>query len=101
HWVDVAVDRVVREFEPVRIVVFGSQARGDGQDGSDLDMLVVLPRTESKFRDAVAIRRILADLPIAKDIVVATPEELDHSADLRDSVVKTANAEGRVVYERV
>ena len=36
-------DRIVRQFEPERIILFGSQARGDADDRSDVDLLVVMP----------------------------------------------------------
>jgi Nucleotidyltransferase domain. len=74
--VQAAVDRLVEAFDPLRIVVFGSYARGEAPH-SDLDLLVVLPEVEHKRDAAVAMRRVLADLPVSKDVVVATPEEIE------------------------
>jgi predicted nucleotidyltransferase len=66
-------DRIVRDFHPLQIILFGSHARGDAGPESDIDLLVVLPQVANKRLAAVAIRRALADLPVCKDIVVTTP----------------------------
>lgn len=69
-------ERIVRDFRPVQIILFGSHARGDHQSHSDVDLLVVFSELADKRKTAVDIRRALADLPVAKDILVTTPEEL-------------------------
>lgn len=62
--------------------------------------LVVLPEVPDKRRTTVAIRRALGDLPISKDIVVATPDEITRRGHLVGSVLRAALREGKIVYER-
>jgi len=64
------VDRIVRGFSPVRIILFGSRARGTATADSDVDLLVVTDRPGSKRRQAVAIDLALADISVAKDVVI-------------------------------
>ena len=94
-----AIDRIVAKFHPDRVMLFGSRARGDMREDSDYDLLVVLPQIRDKWSETVAVFRELGSLPISKDIVLATPEEVDRGGFL-GSVLRSALREGIVVYER-
>ena len=93
------VERIVRRFAPVRIILFGSRARGTARPDSDLDLLVVLPKAPDRRAAAVAVMRELADLPVGKDIIVSTPEHLAERGQVNGRVYKAALEEGRVIYE--
>ena len=94
------VDRIVDRFQPSRVLLFGSQAQGTAQRWSDVDLLVVLPDLQDKRRTAIDIRRSLGDLPVSKDIVVATPEEVDRRGHVVGTILHAALRDGKVVYER-
>jgi predicted nucleotidyltransferase len=94
------VDRIVRAFDPEKVILFGSLARGDDNEDSDVDLLVVLDDIENKHDAAVAILRVLGDMAVCKDIVVTTPEEISRRGDAIGSVLRPALREGKVLYER-
>jgi len=94
------VERIVYHFHPVRIILFGSQARGEATAESDVDLLVVLPDAPNKREAAVQIRRVLSDFPVSKDIIVTTPEEMARRSHVVGSVLRPALREGKVLYER-
>ena len=98
--IKVMAERIVRDYDPVKIILFGSHARGEAGPESDIDLLVVLPEVANKRQAAVEIRRLLTDLPVPKDIVVTTPEEIARRGDLVGTVLRPALREGKVLYER-
>ena len=62
-------------------------------------LLVVMRHVDDKRLMAIQMRRILADLPLAKDIIVTTPEEIENRGNLVGDLLKPALHEGVVVYE--
>ena len=94
------IERIVRRFDPLRIVLFGSHARGEAGPDSDIDLLIVFPEVKDKRKAAVEIRRALADLPVGKDIIVTTPDEITRRGDLIGTILRPALREGKLLYER-
>ena len=98
--VDTMVERIVARFQPARILLFGSRARGSDNRWSDVDLLVVMDEVEDKRRAAVEMGRALGDLTVSKDIVVTTDDEIARRGHVVGSVLRAALREGKVVYER-
>jgi len=94
------IDRITRKFNPVRIILFGSWARGEATKDSDLDLLVVLTKVEHKRKAAIEVLRALNGLPISKDVVVTTPEEIKARGQVVGNILRPALREGKIIYER-
>ncbi len=98
------VETIVEAAHPEKIVLFGSRARGDSSGLSDVDLLIVEPdpfdKKRSRRKEMARLWRLLADIPLAKDILVYSRDEVDYWSDSLNSVVARAMREGKVVYER-
>jgi uncharacterized protein len=94
------VGRLVEQFHPDRIILFGSVARGDAAAGSDVDLLVVATVDGSKRALQCEMRRALQDIPIPKDIIVTTPDDFDWRKDTIGTIEYPAVREGKVLYAR-
>jgi predicted nucleotidyltransferase len=94
------VRRIVTAFDPERVVLFGSHARGEAGPDSDVDLLVVMPVTGSRRAQQVRIRLELRGLGVAKDVVVVTPDEVERLREIPGTIVRPALREGKVLYER-
>lgn len=94
-----ATQRLVEQFAPTRIILFGSQARGTAGDRSDVDLLVVCPVAGRKRDLMVAMDRALGGLGIARDVIVLTPEEYERDRKIVGTVARPASLEGKVLYD--
>ncbi len=94
------VRRIVRDFHPERVILFGSHARGEAGPDSDVDLLVVMPVEGLKHKKQVEIRVALHDIRIPKDIIVTTPEDFAWRKDVVGTIEYPAVREGKVLYAR-
>ena len=100
QWLPVIKRRIVRGFKPERIVLFGSQARGEARPNSDADLLVVMPEASRRRDTETAIYAALSGIPLATDVIVTTSQDLARDADLVGSVLGPALREGITIYAR-
>ena len=94
------VDQIVHNFHPEKIILFGSWARGEAREDSDLDLLVVISKVEHTRKAAIEIGNALSNLPISKDIVVSTPKDIEKYGKTIGYILRPALAEGKIIYER-
>lgn len=92
--------RIVECFHPQSIILFGSSARGDEKEGSDIDLLIVAPSEEPRWQRTIPVYRELAGSGVSKDIIWWTPEEIAEWHGVRGHFINTAIREGKVLYEK-
>src|SRR5438309_4172290 len=90
--------RLVAEFQPEQIILFGSHAYGTPNEDSDVDLLVIMP-TWSQLSKAVQICTKL-DAPFPLDLIVRTPSNLGWRLAERESFHTEIITRGKVLYEK-
>ena len=95
---DERVRRIVEAVQPVRIILFGSAARGEMGPDRDLDVLVIMPDGVHRRQIGNQIYRTLRRFPYPKDIVVATQGDLAEYGDAIGLVYRQALKEGKELY---
>ena len=98
--IDDMVRRIVGEFDPERIILFGSRARGDARSDSDVDLLIVMRVDGSRREKAIEIGVALDDIPLSKDIVVVTPEAFERRRHVVGTIKWPAAHEGKLLHVR-
>jgi predicted nucleotidyltransferase len=97
---DEVVRRILTAGSPQRIVLFGSQARGETRPASDLDLLIVEDSSLPRYKRAARYLRALVGVYPAKDVVVWTPQEIEAWSGVPNAFVTTALREGKTLYAR-
>jgi len=94
------VQRIVRQFHPERVILFGSHARGEGGPDSDVDLLVVMPVEGLKHKKQIEIRVALRDIRVPKDVIVTTPADFEWRKEVPGTIEYPAAREGKILYAR-
>jgi len=91
---------IVAQFDPERIILFGSHARGDAGPDSDVDLLVVMSFEGSKHSKQVELRGALPNTPVPVDVIITRPEDFLWRKDVVGTIEWPASHEGKVIYAR-
>jgi uncharacterized protein len=91
-------DRIATEFNPEKIILFGSHAYGKPTLDSDLDLMVIMPFEGSPLSQAVKICRHL-NLMIPIDLIVRTRSQVNERLAIEDSFMHEIMEQGKVMYE--
>jgi len=90
--------RIADQFSPERIILFGSRARGRGERGSDVDLLVVMRYRGMSVRKAVQILdTVEPEFPV--DLIVRSPREIKKRLAMKDPFLAEIVRRGKVLYE--
>jgi predicted nucleotidyltransferase len=92
--------KISERFAPDKIILFGSHARGDAQEDSDVDLLVLFSELDDPRRRTNELYVALVGSPLSKDIVVSTTERFERYRNVVNTVYWPAAREGKVLYER-
>ncbi len=93
------VDQVARRFDPERVVLFGSYARGAPHASSDVDLLVIMAHDSRNIDKACEITRSV-DRSFPLDLIVRKPDETRRRLKDHDVFLGSVMREGRVLYAR-
>jgi predicted nucleotidyltransferase len=96
---ETATQRLVAEFQPEQVWLYGSHAWGNPHDDSDVDLLVVVRRSdETPIRRSQRAHRCLRGLRMPKDVLVETQQEVDRVKDRKTSLENLILTRGRRLY---
>lgn len=94
--------RVVEEYQPEKVILFGSLAWGNPDEDSDIDLLIVKDSSETPLQRRVQVRRVAAEagrrIPFSP--LVLTPIELQHRLEMNDSFYFKIIEQGQTLYEQ-
>jgi len=97
--INVFCDRIVNQFQPQKVIVFGSYAYGSPTVDSDVDLLVVLPFDGKGTHKATEIMLAVNHPGFPVDLLVRTPEQIEKRVSMGDFFIIEILEKGKVIYE--
>ena len=92
------VNKIKAQFQPQKIIIFGSYAWGKPSEDSDIDLFIVMESDMRRDERARQIQKIFSDRTFPLDIIVYTPEEVEQSLGRGNLFIKEILARGGVLY---
>jgi uncharacterized protein len=90
--------QIVDNFQPEKVVLFGSYAYGTPNEDSDIDLLVIMPFDGNELDQMVTVRRRLkSTFPL--DVLVKTSAQLKERIEMEDFFIKEIIEKGTILYE--
>ncbi len=96
-----AVRRLVDAAHPRRIILFGSRARGDAREDSDLDLLIILAEVNDRVAEMVRLTGVLRGLILPVELLVVSQAMFDEWSEMPGTVYYDARREGQTLYDAV
>lgn len=93
-------DRIVTNFDPEKVILFGSHAAGTATTDSDVDLLVIMESDQSPMQRAITLKRVCRPRFVAMDMLVKTPGEVVTQLEQGNLFLQQILRQGRVLYER-
>jgi len=92
--------RIGEAIDAERVVLFGSHARGEAGEGSDVDLMIIAESELPRFKRSRELYKLFRPYPFAMDLIVYTPAEIDKGKRSAISFVSTVLREGKTLYVR-
>lgn len=93
-----AVNRLVAAAQPLKVILFGSHARGEADDHSDVDLLIIEPTVSNRYEEMIRLNRALKGMLMPVDLLVISEQEFEARSRIPGTVEHAARKEGRVLY---
>jgi len=102
-YINEIVDIIVSLTEPEKIILFGSYARGDASNKSDIDLLILIKGLKSEHEMYCTIENAFYNnkINVAIDHISMDYDKYHTLKDVIGYIYKTINEEGKVIYETV
>jgi len=94
------VEKIKKEYQPKKVILFGSYAYGEPTEDSDLDILIVTERCLDHGESYKMQQRLLRDFSVPVQLICVSDEEFEETKNIIGGVTYPASKYGEVLYEK-
>lgn len=94
-----AVRRIVAVSRPTKVILFGSRARDEADECSDVDLMVIKPRVDNRGEEMIRLCQVVGHIGAGVDVLVYSDAEYERRSQVPGTVLYWARKEGRTLYE--
>jgi predicted nucleotidyltransferase len=98
--IDEITNKIATNFNPEKIILFGSYAADNQNYDSDLDFLIIKESELPRYKRSFEIRKFLIGSMVPMDIIVYTQQEFDSEKDVKYTFINNAMKTSKLLYER-
>jgi uncharacterized protein len=92
-------ERIIKEINPEKIILFGSYAWGNPNNDSDVDLFIIKKSQDSRLNRQMDLSRKMWGSGVPMDLLVYTPEEVQRRLDMEDPFIEHILTKGKVLYQ--
>ncbi|MBN1798033.1 MAG: nucleotidyltransferase domain-containing protein [Spirochaetales bacterium] len=94
------LETIVKNYQPDKVILFGSYAREEQVENSDLDLFIIsdVEKDLPRYRRGLKVRILLSDFNVSKDVLFYTHEEVNKWKDVPNTFVNRVFSEGKIIY---
>jgi len=93
------VGRLVSAANPNKVILFGSYARGEAREDSDLDLMVIEQEVQNAGEEMIRLHRVVGDVGVGVDVLVYSDAEASRRSQVPGTLLYWAFREGKVLYD--
>jgi len=94
------VNKIIENYNPEKIILFGTYAKGTQSEHSDLDLLIIKDSNLPRYKRARQVWKYLWGSMVPMDIIVYTNKEFNEDKDVRFTFINNVHRTGKVLYEK-
>lgn len=94
------VDTIAQNVQPEKIILFGSHARDDASENSDIDLLIVKESALPRYKRSRSVRKYIRGAKIPIDLIDYTPDEIEKYKNIKSAFITQVMNQGQILYDR-
>lgn len=98
--IDSVVQRIVANYKPEKIILFGSYANGKPTEDSDIDLLIIKDTEKYGYERDMEVMKLIRGCMLPVDLLVYTNQEIDKWKNVQTSFVNNVLKTGKMIYAR-